>query len=583
MKNYLTLLIVLAHQVIFCQDKHDFQWVFGHQPNRIADKFGGTLLSFDQNFISKQYFEIFCRLEEYNSFCDLNGNLLLYTNGCAIYGKDHRIIENGDGINPGDTYDYYCKNKDWLFYPKNNQELFIPGFSEDTVYLFHLGSKKNPAIPNLYRTTIVINNGKPTVVEKNRNYGTYAVFPGLQAIRHGNGRDWWIIMKHAYTNIFNKFRLGPSGLSDLITQDIGPLWGGPSSIVQAAFSPDGKYYAIVSLYNGIHLYHFDRCSGDLFRYLPLNYPIEDQKFYPMGVAFSADSKFLYLSSNFSIYQYDLSARVIVNSYTLIDTIDGYVPPGSFPLSFYQLQLAPDNKIYCSTTNETNVFHVIHNPERKGKACNLKQHDFYLPTTYVQNMPSFPHYRLYDMEGSACDTLGINKTVLARFRYDQDSANYLKFDFVDLSFYQPTKWFWEFGDAASSMNTSTEQYPKHEFLHTGIYIVCLTASNVHGSNKICKEVQIGPVSVKDIQPKIQLSTRVILAPNPCGDILQILVKDYYPKQMSIILINSLGQQVFRQRIFAGNNILNMDQLTKGLYHVRIIESEKIVLTESIILH
>lgn len=583
MKIYLILIIFFSQLSLFSQDKHDFQWVFCYGPNNEEKKFGGSLISFDQNDIKMNYVQLRCELGENVSYSNDQGSLLMYSNGCAIFGSDHEVILNGQGINPGVTYDNYCLDTVSSFYPKRNFELFLPGFSKDTIYLFHLGIKSGGGfVMNLFRTTIYTNDTKSQVVEKNKAYGPgYAVHAGIQAIRHGNGRDWWIIMKHAYTNYFNKFLLTPSGLSNLTVQAIGPDWGQPSSVVQASFSPDGRYYAIASEFNGLHLFHFDRCKGELSRYLPLKHPEDDDKFIPMGVAFSADSKFLYVSSKFSIYQYDLSAQDIVNSYILIDTLDGYTPPGSLPLNFYQLLLAPDHKIYCNTTNATNLFHVIQYPNRRGKFCNLRQHHYYLPTYYFQSMPNFPHYRLYDVEGSPCDTLGVNKKVIARFRYEQDSSDYLKFDFTDLSFYQPDTWFWEFGDYASSMNTSSERYPDHVFSEVGIYTVCLTVSNVHGSDKICQDIQIGPVSNKDIRSHIDWSKQVLLSPNPCAEVLQIKVVDYYPKKMMANLLNNLGQKVKQIRVFEGINNVDVSKMIHGLYYLQFVEDGTVLGVEPIV--
>jgi len=70
-------------------------------------------------------------------------------------------------------------------------------------------------------------------------------------------------------------------------------------------------------------------------------------------------------------------------------------------------LAPDGKIYVTSTNGVNRLHVIHNPNEPGAACNLEQHGIRLPTYHAFAAPNFPHFRLYDLPGSPCDTLGIS--------------------------------------------------------------------------------------------------------------------------------------------------------------------------------
>jgi len=58
-------------------------------------------------------------------------------------------------------------------------------------------------------------------------------------------------------------------------------------------------------------------------------------------------------------------------------------------------------------------------------------------------------------------------------------------FIDLSTGDPTTWFWNFGDGF----TSTESDPVHTFLTNGTFNVCLTVSNLAGSDTHCENVII----------------------------------------------------------------------------------------------
>ncbi len=58
-------------------------------------------------------------------------------------------------------------------------------------------------------------------------------------------------------------------------------------------------------------------------------------------------------------------------------------------------------------------------------------------------------------------------------------------FADLSTGAPTTWAWDFGDGG----TSTLQNPTHTYAANGTYNVCLTASNLCGSNTICISVVV----------------------------------------------------------------------------------------------
>jgi len=88
-----------------------------------------------------------------------------------------------------------------------------------------------------------------------------------------------------------------------------------------------------------------------------------------------------------------------------------------------------------------------------------------------------------------DTLGCQ----ADFAYFPavDSANpngnYHTFQFVDMSFGNPTSWMWHFGDGSGS----SEQNPVHTFGTDGVYQVCLTIQNADSScySEYCREIVV----------------------------------------------------------------------------------------------
>jgi hypothetical protein len=73
-------------------------------------------------------------------------------------------------------------------------------------------------------------------------------------------------------------------------------------------------------------------------------------------------------------------------------------------------LAPDGKIYISTGNGTRYMHVIHEPDQPGLACDLAQHEHYRQTWTANSIPYRPNYLLGPVDGTVCDSLGINNSV-----------------------------------------------------------------------------------------------------------------------------------------------------------------------------
>lgn len=81
------------------------------------------------------------------------------------------------------------------------------------------------------------------------------------------------------------------------------------------------------------------------------------------------------------------------------------------------------------------------------------------------------------------TSAIEGAPLALFSYD--AAAEPSIAFTDLSTNTPTEWAWDFGDGG----TSVLQNPLHNYLTNGDFNVCLTATNMVGSDTYCSIVTI----------------------------------------------------------------------------------------------
>jgi len=163
---------------------------------------------------------------------------------------------------------------------------------------------------------------------------------------------------------------------------------------QSTFSQDGSIYASCSFYGlspnftvYLDVYYFDRCSGEL------TWRGQDiyQGLYPAcGVAFSPDSKLLYLSLGTKLMQYDMSLEQFQPTRMELDTFDGNIDP--FHTTFFMLQNAPDGKIYMSANNAVRSLHIINDPNIRGIGCNFKQHSLKLPVHNNFGVPFiFNHY------------------------------------------------------------------------------------------------------------------------------------------------------------------------------------------------
>jgi len=129
----------------------------------------------------------------------------------------------------------------------------------------------------------------------------------------------------------------------------------------------------------------------------------------------------------------------------------------------------------------------------GSACELEIGGLTFPAIYPSTeLANFPNYRLGPIDGSSCDTLGINNVPVASFFWDaeEQTACPCGVDFSNVSYHEPNTYFWDFGDGS----TSTEVNPLHNYSAIGSYNVCLAASNAYGSDTVCKLVEVDTLPI-----------------------------------------------------------------------------------------
>jgi len=488
MKRILFVLTMCVASFLHAQ-KHDNIWLLGYgggNQSSLNDSFGLSILRFDnKNQISIENNQT-CDLNfrgGNSSMCDSVGNLLFFSNAEKIYNANYVLMTNGNNLNG--TNQRQPQGVISLPFPEQSNR-FMVLISEIKVFSPQLvtGIK-------MYKNTVKIDINDPdesevlekkiTIIEDSIEYGQ------ITAVKHGNGRDWWILMPESHSNRYYTMLLRPDGLSLVDTQAVGDVFY--AGLGQAVFSPDGKKYVRA---NGIktttptelYIYDFDRCTGKLSNPIHLEY---ENWGLGTGCAISPNSRFLYAINASYVFQYDLQAADIAASKTLVAEWDGYVHEIHFSTTFAIAQLAPDDRIYVGTAFSTPFLHVIEHPDRKGVACQVRQRGIHLPNYNSYSIPNFPNFRLGPLDGSACDNLGLDNLPLCNWRWEQeDTLAPLQVTFTDLSTYEPTDWRWDFGDGTLSQDTS----PVHTYTANGTYHVCLGVSNQYSSDTLCQVVQLG---------------------------------------------------------------------------------------------
>ncbi len=569
MKCSITSLVLISFACLEgLAQREDYNWILGACTPQSDSTWSRIHWIFNDHFeyVEKRTYKVDHKMEYTNaSISDSLGRLLLYTNGLTVFNKNYEIMPNGDGLNPGEVA-ISAKNSGYkltggamiLAWPENYNKYLIIHLTTDGIPFLWYSL-------NLLTTLVDMNldEGKGDVVYKNRSVFADSIVNGsLAACRHANGRDWWIPCFYYSGKKCLMFLLDPSGVRLHHIQEI-PFVFEPNGSGQAQFSPDGTKYSFLHRnsagYREFFLSEFDRCSGMFFNPSYNTIP----RFELVGVAFSPNSRFLYLSTGYELYQLDMSDQNAFDTRTRIDSIDGFQSFPLFPSYFSFMQLASDGKIYINNGRGPDYLSTIEKPDLKGKVCDVRQHNIHI--TSNATLPNFPYFRLGTKESSDCDTLAFNRLPVADWTSKLDGLEPLRYSFTDRSKYQAKEWNWNFGDPNSIDNISQQENPIHLFSAAGIYDVCLIVRNKNGEDTLCKTIDIRPTSLIDHQP----SYEVVVSPNPCQDFLNLEITGF--KNSKVNLYNPWGVKIHSQLLQPGKNALNMKTWDSGLYFYSVTKN------------
>jgi hypothetical protein len=414
MKNLLPILFLfhLSHST-FSQNR-DNTWMLGGFIAPTYPKFG---LDFSSG--TADTFSLFRDMNFFDTnagICDTSGQLLFYTNGIYVANRNHDSLFNTAGFNPGWENTYHSAEgsgipQGVLIIPKpaSNYEYYI--FHESAeLFTAHSQSLGYPVNLSYSLIDMTLDGGLGGITsEKNIHIINDTLLVGrITGCKHANGRDWWIIVHQYWTDLYYKLLVTPYGIQGPYIQQIGFIHDKYDPLGQAVFSPDGTHYVYLSYDTTMDIMNFDRCTGDFSNAITITVP--DTDLATLGCAFSPSSRYLYVSNNNHVYQFDQFDTWnsnIASTKTIVATYDGYI--SSLHSTFFMMQLARDNKIYLSTYEGTDVMHVINNPDQL--ACNLVQHQLHLPSFNALGLPNAPNYNLSQEVGSVCDSLaGTNDLV-----------------------------------------------------------------------------------------------------------------------------------------------------------------------------
>lgn len=385
--KYTGILIMLLNANLYAQNFTDY-WYFG-------DSAALNFSSGEPEYILTSNMQA---EEASASVSDTLGNLLFYTNSLKVWDANNNIMPNGSDV--AGVLNLYGSSvtQGCIILPRPNyiKEYFL--LVLDYSYLYY----------SIIDMTLNFGMGDITEI-KNIQLSEDELTEKLNAVKHANGRDWWVITHSSLGNTFYKYLITPEGIEGPYLQNIGvETTTEMGRFGEMVFSEQGDKLISVSNVEIIDLFDFDRCTGELSNWIDLR---NDESTPVYGASFSPDGCKLYISDYTPgrMYQYDLCQGDIKASKTLIFKNEDE------DFSLGQHQLSAGGKIYITLNNKTapsDIYDtlnmnlsVINNPNASGMACDFDTASIWLGgKRSIFGLPNFPNYNLGALAGSECDSL-----------------------------------------------------------------------------------------------------------------------------------------------------------------------------------
>ena len=422
-----TLLILLITTLGQSQ-KNDYNWISGPPSISLPDM--ENQIHFSKNTDTLRFSSISLPIgmgDGQISISSLDGILQFYTNGNVIASHDHQVMPNGRGLNPDSPWrDLWNTDAGYVAYTY----MVLPDKRNDGIYYLLHSTVRLPQDRNygnvssqLLITKINMNlrDGLGDVEYKNRVLFNESTSIRFGAIQHGNGLDWWILVKDITGSWFHSLLLQEdqiiSSEKQLMPIDSTSIKDRRDSILTAVYTPSiapsGEFLIDYEGKNFRRVIDFDRCTGqlDLIR----KFFLEDDTVTTINgtrhlsikgeSCISPNDRFFYTGSVAGYWQYDLESPDIEGSEVQLSTIPYVLTPqnqDTIPNQVYIATLvnAPNGKIYALFRHN---HYVIHNPNEKGEAANFCDNPCLGRNIYFDS-PWYPNYRLGPLKGSPCDTI-----------------------------------------------------------------------------------------------------------------------------------------------------------------------------------
>jgi len=349
---------------------------------RMSLKFSGTslpVLTPDNTIPQPPTFSRECT----SSYSDVNGNLLLYSDGLTVWNRNGVPMPNGTGLMGAGSATQSC-----IIVPQ-------PG-SATRYYVFTTDCYEN-SMANGLRYSIVdmnLDNGNGDVIAVSKNIlVTTGVSEHVAATYHSNGTDIWVATSTMNGSQVYAYLLTAAGLAGSPVVSSNGVGTG-SGLGAIRFSHDGHRlaYCVANAFTypqRLRICDFNNSTGQCTNAFDVVYSATyDER--PYGIEFSPDNSKLYCALLIygKLMQYDLAAggpAAIIASGVVVDPFTSQSTS-----SFSHILMGTDGRLWVNRDQ----LHVdyIPDPNQLGTACGYVQDGIVIPGPQFSSigwcMPNF---------------------------------------------------------------------------------------------------------------------------------------------------------------------------------------------------
>jgi hypothetical protein len=319
-----------------------------------------------------------------------SGQLLFYSDGRNVWNREHRPMNNGQGL-------FGWGTQAALAVPVPGRDSLYYFFTLQTRFAINFGGRPvDPAQTGFYYSVVDLRtaaspDGLGAVTLKNLPLAGGELTEKLTGTIHTNGRDYWVLAHRLNSNEFLAWPVTAAGVGAPVVSAVGSphtldtsdflsyTWSGHMKL-----SPDGRQLACaVACRNScpFEVFDFDPATGRVANPRQL-----DRFAYQYGLSYSPDNTKLYLTASPVIegdyylsgrlFQYDLTQSPPQRTFIWPDR---QAEPGpnepvrAVSFGAGSLQLGLDGRLYTGGWLEE--VWVIHYPNRAGNVCQPKSHRF----------------------------------------------------------------------------------------------------------------------------------------------------------------------------------------------------------------